>query len=325
MPKTLKGREGFGHSWTNNKVSCCFVGVVFLSCSKSSPFHTHPLNQGSEEEEEDSSFSAEVEDNSKDSESLSLGSQDTHLSNNKVQDLHNDTAAAANMPTPKKPVSSKKAKKRSVAGVTEGLSAMTVKSAPRQVTYYSLNWSFPYQIYSVVEGSKEIIYADFLCANLPKSYVKMAKVLRGGFQLAFLMAVPKWFYDEFYSKKQMGQEYDERHARVQARSRQVIQPVRREFQSLDEFHLGEPQVLNLPFQCIEGDYAPRWGSWSTKGMERVDGHKQYQKCVTIRIISVSDWLARVDEQEDVIYGHANDNDDSDDSNGGRMDDDDYID
>ena len=150
-----------------------------------------------------------------------------------MQDLRNDTAAAANMPIPKKPVSSKKAKKTSVAGVTEGLSAMTVKSAPRQVTYYSLNWSFPYQIYSVVEGSKEIIYADFLCANLPKSYVKMAKVLRGGFQLAFLMAVPKWFYDEFYSKKQMGQEYDERHARVQARSRQVIQPVHREFQSLD--------------------------------------------------------------------------------------------
>ena len=120
LPKTLKRWEGFGHSWSNNKVSCCFVGVVFLSCSKSSPFHTHPSNQGSEEEEEDSSFSAEVQDNSKDSESLSVGSQDTQLSKNKVQDLSNDTAAAANMPTPKKPVSSKKTKKTSVAGVTEG-------------------------------------------------------------------------------------------------------------------------------------------------------------------------------------------------------------
>ena len=124
----------------------------------------------------------------------------------------------------------------------------------------------------------------------------------------------------------MGQEYEVRHACVQAHSKQVIQPICQKFQSLDDFHLGKPQVLNLPFQCIEGDCTPCWGSWSTKGMERVDGHKQYQKCVTIRIISVSDWLARVDEQEDVIYGHANDNDDSDDSNGGRMDDDDdYID
>ncbi len=173
----------------------------------------------------------------------------------------------------------------------------------------------------VVEGSKEIVCADFLCANLPKSYVKMARVLKGGFQLAFLMAVPKWFYEEFYSQKQMGHEYDLRHAGVQARSRQVIQPIRQEFQSLDDYHVGEPQVLNLPFWCIEGDYAPRWGSWSTKGMERVDGHKQYQKCISIRIISVMDWLARVDEQEDVVYDHANNNDKYDEED----DNDDYID
>ena len=199
---------------------------------------------------------------------------------------------------------------------------MSVKAAPRQMSYYSLNWTFPYQLYTVVEGSKEIVYADFLCANLPKNYVKMARVLKGGYQLSFLMAVPKWFYEEFYSQKQMGPEYDLRHACVQARSKQVIQPIRREFQSLDEFHLGEPQVLNLPFQCIEGDYSPRWGSWSTKGMDRVDGHKQYQKCISIRIVSVTDWLARVDEQEDVVYGHANDNDESD---GSEDNDDAFID
>jgi hypothetical protein len=120
----------------------------------------------------------------------------------------------------------------------------------------------------------------------------------------------------------MGQEYDVRHARVQARSKQVIQPIRREFQSLDDFHLGKPQVLDLPFQCIEGDYTSHWGSWSTKGMERVDGHKQYQKCISMRIVSVTDWLAWVDEQEDVVYGHANDNDESDDN---EDDNDDYID
>ena len=198
-----------------------------------------------------------------------LGSQDTEISGSEVQDLCND--AAANMPTPKRASSSKKSKKVPVTEVTAGLSAMSVKAAPCQVSYYSLNRTFPFQLYTVVEGSKEIVYADFLCANLPKSYMKMARVLKGGYQLSFLMAVPKWFYEEFYSQKQMGQEYDVRHARVQASSKQVIQPICREIQSLDDFHLGEPQVLNLPFQCIEGDYTPRWGSWSTKGMERVDG------------------------------------------------------
>ena len=120
------------------------------------------------------------------------------------------------MPTPKRASSSKKTKKAPVADVTAGLSALSVKAAPRQVAYYSLNWTFPFQLYNVVEGSKEIVYADFLCTNLPKIYVKMARVLKGGYQLSFLMAVPKWFFEEFYSQKQMGQEYDVRHARVQA-------------------------------------------------------------------------------------------------------------
>ena len=114
--------------------------------------------------------------------------------------------------------------------------------------YYSLNWPFPFQLYSVVEGSKEIIYAYYfvLCVYLPKSYVKMVKALRGGFWLAFLVAVPKWFYKEFYSRKQIVQGYNESHAHVQAHSRQVILLVHCESFLLDDFHLSEPQVLNMP-------------------------------------------------------------------------------
>ena len=80
------------------------------------------------------------------------------------------------------------------------MSTMAInKSAPGQVSYCSLNCSFPFQHYFVIEGSKESV----LCANLPKSYIKVARVLKGGFQLAFLMAVPKWFYEDFYYQKQM--------------------------------------------------------------------------------------------------------------------------
>lgn len=260
----------------------------------------------------------------------SLGSQDTQedkgISDDKVEDLKDNNQDTATMPTPKKPAPSKKSKKtETVDDITDSLSGMSVKkSPPRQVTFYSMNWTFPFQLYSVVEGSKEILYADFLCANLPKNFVKMAKVLKGGYQLAFLMAVPKWFFEESYSKRQMGDEYDPRHARVQARSRQVIQPVRRDYNLLEIFHSGELQVINLPFQCIEGDYSPRWGSWTTKGMERVDRHKQFQKCITLKLVSVTDWLARVDEQEDVVYGNADGEDESSEEYGG-MDDDGSID
>ena len=123
-------------------------------------------------------------------------------------------------------------------------------------------------------------------------------------QFSFGMAVPKWFYEESYSERQMGDEYDPRHARVQAQSRQVIQPVRREHNSLESWILGDCQIVNLPFQCVEGDYWPHWGNWATKGMQRVDGHKQYQKCVTFRLVSVEDLLERVAEAQEEVYGYA---------------------
>ena len=136
-------------------------------------------------------------------------------------------------------------------------------------------------------------------------------------QFSFGMAVPKWFYEESYSERQMGDEYDPSHARVQARSRQVIQPVRREYNSLESWILGDCQIVNLPFQCVEGDYWPHWGNWATKGMQRVDGHKQYQKCVTFRLVSVEDLLERVAEAEEEVYGYADG--DSDNSSMGGAD------
>ena len=42
------------------------------------------------------------------------------------------------------------------------------KSAPIRIEFYSVNWSFPYQFYSVVEGSKDILYTDFFTVNLPQ-------------------------------------------------------------------------------------------------------------------------------------------------------------
>ena len=63
---------------------------------------------------------------------------------------------------------------------------MTVmKAAPNQVIYYSMNLTFPFQLYSVVKGSKAIPYTDILCANLPKKFVEIVKFLSGGISLPF--------------------------------------------------------------------------------------------------------------------------------------------
>lgn len=68
----------------------------------------------------------------------------------------------------------------------------------------------------------------------------MTKVLRGVFHLNFAIAAQKSLCMEFYSMKQMDQEYDKRHDFVQAHSRQVIQTVCQELESLDNFHIGKP-------------------------------------------------------------------------------------
>lgn len=125
----------------------------------------------------------------------------------------------------------------------------------------------------------------------------MTKVLRGVFQLNFAIAAQKSLCKEFYSMKQMDQEYDKRHDFVQAHSRQVIQTVCQELESLDNFHIGKPWLLNVPFWYIAGACAPCWDSSSTNGMERVEGHKQFQMWISIRILCMKEWLAWVNKQK----------------------------
>ena len=128
-------------------------------------------------------------------EDISLGSQDTNIDELETQDLEEEEAT---MHTPKKPSSvKKKTTKKLVDNVADDFATLSVKkSAPNRIEFYSVNWSFPYQFYSVVEGSKDILYTDFFTVNLPQAYIKQAKVLKGGMQFSFGMAVPKWFYEE---------------------------------------------------------------------------------------------------------------------------------
>jgi hypothetical protein len=37
-------------------------------------------------------------------------------------------------------------------------------------------------------------------------------------------------------------------------------------------------------------------------MQRVNGHKQYQKCVTFQLVSVEDLLERVAKAQEEVYG-----------------------
>ena len=109
---------------------------------------------------------------SSDKEDISLGSEDTCIQEEEIEGLEEEFATLL---TPKKPSSAKKATKKSSAVdvVTDNFTELFVKKVvPHRADFYTVNWSFPHHFYSVVEGSKDILYTDFFCVNLPKDYIK---------------------------------------------------------------------------------------------------------------------------------------------------------
>jgi hypothetical protein len=87
--------------------------------------------------------------------------------------------------------------------------------------------------------------------NLPKGYIKQAKVLKGGYQFSLRVAVPKWFFEDSYFKKQRGYEDDRRHLGVQAHCRQVIQPVCQGYNALETLTSRSREVMKMTEGILE--------------------------------------------------------------------------
>jgi hypothetical protein len=271
-----------------------------------------------------SSFSESSEGESyvpSDDDGESLGEEDTDIDENELDDLRED--ADTNMPPKKTPTKgrtrSPKKPQADVADVeelAENLKTSAVVSAPRkQPKCYSLSYRFPFSWNTAQDGLKEIVYLDFQTVNLPTSFLRMAKVLPGGWRFGLLMGSPKWFFEEGYLITQLGNDYDENLARVQSREATVVQPIRRMASGMNRFLPGDVQVIDLPFQCVEGDYAPQWGSWRTRDMEDVTVpaanagdadvvHIQFQRSVTFDIVSVHDKVERLVQEAPQVFGFA---------------------
>ena len=112
-----------------------------------------------------------------------------------------------------------------VDDVTDNCAELSVKKViPHSVDFDCFTWSFPHHFYHVVEGSKDVLYTDNFLWLPSKNHMKQTKVLNEGFQFSLAVLVPNCFFEESYSNKQMGNgnEYNGRHASVQAHARQII-------------------------------------------------------------------------------------------------------
>lgn len=253
------------------------------------------------EDSEDESYAASI------ASSVSLGSQDTEIEDGEVDDLAID---AATMPTPK-PVR-KKSPVPSAAPITatapvkkiEAVSTTELASAFGNLSVQALSPFFdfrcPYVPYHHKKDNKHIIWFDVHAPALPKHFLRYARVLPGGQELAWLFGFPKWWSDEITLKKQMGSSWDKNSNRVQARAQQVTHYVAKKYPSRDEWIEGTPQIVRLPFKCVEGDVTITWGLWPTN-MPVVGKMKQYLPTVTMMVTSVDDYAGGKEEEEVFVY------------------------
>ena len=132
-------------------------------------------------------------------------------------------------------------------------------------------------------------------------------------KFATCMAAPKWFFEEGYLRTMMGADWSEDHACVQSCNEMVIQPICMHTSGLEHWVMGEAQVLDLPFKCIEGDVVPHWGNWRTAGVEDItvtdemgdqEVHMQYQCTMSFRLVSVHDNRVRLGGQQASVFGYA---------------------
>lgn len=158
-------------------------------------------------------------------------------------------------------------------------------------------------------GSKDIIHYHFQVVNIPKDHLISSKVLPGGMQFEVQFGCPEWFFEEGFLEKILHPAYDPNHARVITSHASVVQKVRKTKGTHAKMVVGPPQIINLPFRCIEGDVTPYWGQWQTNGMPQFADehgvfHTQFQLTVSFSLTSVHDNLHRATAPQHAFFGYA---------------------
>ena len=178
-----------------------FVCGLFVSTFA----HTIFLTGDQEEDDEDNkSFDGDESGN----EGESLGSVDTYIEENEVEDLQADAEEFdifEDMPTARKSTTPKKAASKKASASVDALSTQMSSMKVSKVEYVSFTWRFPMAMYSVNEGTTKKIFFEILRGvQLPDEYIVHAKVLPGGKQFSLLCGVPHYLYEEVYMQRRIG-------------------------------------------------------------------------------------------------------------------------
>jgi hypothetical protein len=231
------------------------------------------------------------------------------------------------MPTPKRNASAKKPaaadkKKDPVLDLAARLSKARLESP-------NCDFSFrcPKLMFTCRDGNKNACVIELLSA-LPGEYLKHCKVMPGGQQLSILFGYPKVLASERCHRKQItqsGEAYSDASARVLARSTQVTHFVEYNFADSPSMVDGTPQIVDLPFLCMEGEVPAdsiMWITWPTDRYVtyRNADHKQFLNILNVKVHSIQTYAVARGSVREHVLDDSEEEDDDQQQNAGMQDD-----
>jgi hypothetical protein len=117
-------------------------------------------------------------------------------------------------------------------------------------------------------------------------------------------------FEEGFIRARMGNDWNASSATAVAFNEQVVQPVHQMFPGNSDSIDGNPMVINLNEQCVEGNVAILNGDWRVRRTPRVEKHRQYLRGWTFRLEAVRRNVVLVPLLERVVFGYGDSNVDS---------------
>lgn len=250
---------------------------------------------------------------------ISLGSNDTEIEEEELADIKSDSTMTS---TPKKPASSAK-KAASAKKQKDPVLELATKLAKQKLdSNCDFSFQCPKLMFTCRDRNRSACVFEMLSA-LPSDWLKHCKVLPGGNQLSILFGYPRVLASERCHRKlvtQNGTVFDEHSARAMARSTQVTHFVESNHADHPTMIDGDPQVLNLPFTCVEGEVPGAnlcWVAWPTDKIVtyRNRDHKQFLNILCIKLDSVHTFAVARERVHEAVL---DDSEESSDSEGSQM-------
>lgn len=259
-------------------------------------------------------------------EDISLGSQDTDIDEDEIQDIEAEanTMPAARKPSlsktktpPKKPAAGAANSAKKSSSSIDDLTATISKASINERAGMNFDFISPKLQFTYRNNTKDLAVYEVL-TTMGSNELRHVTVLPGGDRVSLLFGYPRLLSTERFNRKvleHVGIKYDSNLAQVTQRSTQVGHQINTLYEPHETLLDGEPQIIPLPFKCLEGpipDGDITWFRWYKGKKEDVEYkgsmHKQFFNVMIFHTISQHTYIAEKKDQHQAVLDDSEDSD-----------------